>query len=989
MRTRILTTSIFALLAQLSARADLWLDVNGPFLAGTGTLAGTIPWFSSVWTSDSSGGGSFPFPTVSGWVNPNSAHLSAGTDGTGTYTLDLAGGTAAVNAIYFEEGSATLANGTFSMGGAGAGFEVASGNTGTINASVSGSVALAKTGAGTLVLGGANTSTGALTIGAGTLRLGGTLATPTVNVNAGTLQLTASERLADTTALTVASVATFDLNGATETIRTLSGSGTAALGGGTLRLNPGAGQTATLSASVTGAGTFSILTGTIALGAAERVSSAAAVTIASGATLDLAGFGETIGALSGGGTVARGAASLTVIVPGGEAVFTGDIAGTGPLQVAGNGIFTLFPSAPLSSTGTLTLSGITLNLGGPAGSAPNNFGGALRSDLVVASGSVVRILANEQIDNTRSVHLDGGTLELVNSSNDPRTESLGTLQLTGGTVQDGGSVPTGTLALAGAGASVTSFASSAGSSISTRLDLGGEARTFTVVDGTADIDLTLSGVIFNGSLVKAGAGRLLLTANLGQNTFAGPLAINAGSVRIASYDVIPDSVVVQIASGASFEIPGFTSDTVGGFTGAGTVALGSGAAFDGSLTVNVAPAALSTFSGAITGNGYLSKSGAGTLLLAGTTTPTPGGTLNFEIADGRLQLGAANAVSSAIQVIVGGAGIFDIGGLSATVGELTGNGTVTGTNFGILTANIAAGATSTFTGQVTNIELKKSGAGTLIVGPTSITRSASIIGGALQLGDGSPASSFTGDFNVSTGTLVFNHSGTATFAGSLNGFPGSALRKEGSGTLILGAGLPGDITTITTTTVAGGTLVVNRPILDASVLSGAALSGNGSLRNLTVKSGGKLAPGDGIGTLTVRSSLFFEAGSTLALEIGSATAYDQILREIGAGQMRINGNVTLTVALGYDPLDGVDQFMISDFGTIMNSGHLVHNGQTLNDGDRFTVNGAGFTQDFQISYGGGQPLVLTAVVPEPGSAALLLGGMGALLAGRRRRDRAR
>ena len=81
---------------------------------------------------------------------------------------------------------------------------------------MSGTGGLTKQGPAIFTLSGANTYTGATTI------------------NAGTLQLGAANRIADTSALTVAGGATFNLNNFAETIGSLAGAGNVTLGTGTL-----------------------------------------------------------------------------------------------------------------------------------------------------------------------------------------------------------------------------------------------------------------------------------------------------------------------------------------------------------------------------------------------------------------------------------------------------------------------------------------------------------------------------------------------------------------------------------------------------------------------------------------------------------------------------------------------------------------------------------------------------------------------------------
>lgn len=127
---------------------------------------------------------------------------------------------------------------------------------------------LTKAGTGTMTFGGsvANSYTGKTTISAGQLDLNksGALAIAgDIDVNAGTLRLVGSNQIADTSTVTVASGATFNVNGQTETIGGLKGSGTVGLGAGVLtvgsHLTPG---TSPGTVTITGTGGLVLGNGT-------------------------------------------------------------------------------------------------------------------------------------------------------------------------------------------------------------------------------------------------------------------------------------------------------------------------------------------------------------------------------------------------------------------------------------------------------------------------------------------------------------------------------------------------------------------------------------------------------------------------------------------------------------------------------------------------------------------------------------------------------
>ncbi|MBW4656998.1 MAG: autotransporter-associated beta strand repeat-containing protein [Kaiparowitsia implicata GSE-PSE-MK54-09C] len=243
--------------------------------------------------------------SYSGGTLLNAGTLAVGSaSALGTGTLQMASGTTLranapaltlANAMALSSGTATIDTGTFD-----------SGLTGVI----SGAGTLSKTGTGTLTLSGINSYTGATWIQDGTLRMGG------VDV------------LPNQTAVQISAGAVFDLNGMTQTIGSLSGTGNVLLGGTTLTAG-GNNSSTTFSGTISGAG--SLLkdgTGTLTLNGTNTYTSATQVfggslvvdgsvatpvIVHAGATL--AGSGS-VGATTVGGTLSPGNSPGTLTVNG-------------------------------------------------------------------------------------------------------------------------------------------------------------------------------------------------------------------------------------------------------------------------------------------------------------------------------------------------------------------------------------------------------------------------------------------------------------------------------------------------------------------------------------------------------------------------------------------------------------------------------------------------------------------------------------------------
>ena len=228
------------------------------------------------------------------------------------------------------------------------------GGAGNINISgaiSTGSGSLTKDGAGMVTLSGVNSYTGA------------------TNINAGTLALGASNVLANTTAVSVASGATFNLNGNSDIVGSIAGAGNVTLGAGTLTagannssttfsgvvsgtgaLTKSGTGTLTLSGNNTYTGGTNVSAGTLQLGGSERIADGSAVSVAAGATLNLNNYTETIGGLSGAGTIQLGGGTLIAGSGNASSTFSGAFAGgdTGTFEKTGSGTLTLGTGMNLS-----------------------------------------------------------------------------------------------------------------------------------------------------------------------------------------------------------------------------------------------------------------------------------------------------------------------------------------------------------------------------------------------------------------------------------------------------------------------------------------------------------------------------------------------------------------------------------------------------------------------------------------------------------------
>ncbi len=276
------------------------------------------------------------------------------------------------------------------------------------------------------------------------------------------------------------------------------------------------------------------------------------------------------------------------------------------------------------------------------------------------------------------------------------------------------------------------------------------------------------------------------------------------------------------------------------------------------------------------------------------------------------------------------------------------------------------------------------GIGNLLPATTPVTLSG---GGTLDLGGENyqtiaslSSSDPTSRVTLGAAALTVGDASSTSFAGAISG-PGK-LTKVGNGTLTLA----GTSTYTGPTTVNSGTLIVSGSLSGSAVTvdgSGSTVGGGGNINGtVTVQNGATIAPGNSPGKLSTLS-LSMASGTTLSLELNGptpVTGYDQ-LSVTGAVNL---GGATLSISTGVGFLNG-DYFVVLNDGTDAITGTFTG----LAEGGMFSVGDKDFTITYTanaegMSLTGGNDVAFT-VVPEPGSAMLLLGGIATMLGVRRRR----
>lgn len=543
-------------------------------------------------------------------------------------------------------------------------IRVGSNSTATLDVSLSGNGTLNKQETGTLVLNAANSYTGGTLLNGGKIVVGN-------NAALGTGVLTAANGtvLDSNAAVTLAN--NVELKGALN----VAGSNALTLGGTV----SGAGsllKTGASSLTLNGNNSYSggtILEGGSAVLGHNSALGSGSLTVNSAATLD-SNQALTIAnqvVLNAGLTVA-GSHDLTL---------EGNISGAGGMTKNGSSTLTL--NGANTYTGGTNVNAGTLALGAGASLTSNgilNLANNATLDLSAGDGTQTfgTLVGNGTLKMGTNILTAGGSADGVFSGSMTGTGSFvkqgtGTETFTGTNLYTGGTlVAAGTLQAGSANAFVQNTAYQVQSGAT--LDLNNHALQAssltgagTVALGTADLTVnTATGTVSSfagqtqgsGNLIKQGEGTLVLN---GASTLTGNVELKQGRINLGNaLGLGSGTLAMDDGTTIGLTANGMTIVNNLYMTGANDPVVDTG-------TNNA------IWAGAITGAGFLTKQGTGTLTMTSTANTYTGAT---DVAQGTLQAGAANTFSSTSAHTVATGAVLDLAGYNQTLASLNNSGTV-------------------------------------------------------------------------------------------------------------------------------------------------------------------------------------------------------------------------------------------------------------------------------------------------------------------------
>ena len=574
------------------------------------------------------------------------------------------------------------------------------------------------------------------------------------------------------------------------------------------------------------------------------------------------------------------------------------------------------------------------------------------------------------------VHLavEEGELDVTNAANTTTTNTgaidLATVTVTGGTLGFAAQSLVNTAGTAGASAILLDGGTLRWNAGNTQdVSLGGRLQLVSGKSAKFDVganDVTLSAALAgaaDGSLTKLGNGTLTLS---GANTFTGGTTLSAGKLVAGNVSAFGTGDILLSAGILDFNNLDVLNRVI--FAGGTLINVRSGGAvaIDDSLTaeqINALdiPAIAATAGTTLDLTGVTKEvvvTGSATLTgLAGFSgnLRVTAGVLDLSDPDNRPVRGVGGSFPGTIEL--GGGGSADFGTADFDGPIIYKGGTVTGAFTGNL--NVAG----------TGIALT---AGAISGGKVVVTTDNSVAIGA----------GFAGTVRLEGGSVT---SGIDTFAGTVELGSAGALN-------------------LTTDLATSATVVID---------NGGVLRGTGTVAGLTVSSGGLLAPGNSPGMTTVTGSLRLEGG---ALDLEILSTGGEIFDPVAGGDydsVTVGGDLDLT-ALTLENrflinvislLDPTTPGQVGDFDPALTKVYDVYaySGELMKSyagsaTDLFQLDTSEFTVDglaidpllFSLVHNSVDKKIqlVYAPIPEPSTYGLILGGLALAGAAIRRRRKA-
>ncbi len=836
--------------------------------------------------------------TVNDTVTVN-AGLTFGADGitlstgTGTPLINLAGASAATNALAVTNVS----------------------DTAVVSVKLTGSNGFTKSGNGKLILSGDNSGlTGVATLSAGTLRatVANALGGGTLSISGGTLELSSNLGVSFNRNTTISGDTTIKSDravtgaGATQTLGTLSiGSQTLTVDKGS-NVDSGTAGTTFGAVTLTGAPTFTVNASSL-LTLASITGTAQNITINGAGDTTVSGSIDT----TSGSLTKSGNGTLTL---NGGNTFTGGLTiNAGTVTVGSTGALNsnnvTFGSG---STGTLSLNGNNATI---AGLNTNATPGVTFVKNGSASNNATLTIGNAS--NTDSTYAgtiqDGGAGKLAITKAGSGTLTLtGANTYTGGTTITQGKILLNGGSLAAGTVSISSGASLAASGVAS-------AGSLSLVTG-ATVDLTSAGLSLSGGLTATGGN---LNYTLG-NTLAVTGALTLSStVNISLAGTFVDKTRYTLLTFSSSDASNLNVTT----TRLGWTITPVITATSYSVDIAIASASLNwnlsgdgTWDTSTAANWYnntlsrtqayadgdnvtFNQSTGGVITISGTVTPAgvtvdSAGDYTFQTGtlagdggitksgNGKLTLSAANTFNGEVVVNAGTLAVTHANALGVTT-----SGT-----------KIISGATLDVSNNITLVAEPLTLAGTGVAGVGALTSSSGVntVSGPITLNgstlitsqgiSGLDSLTLSGSLSGSSSTLSVGGDADTIISGSISG-TGLALNKTGTGILTL-SGTSNNYTG--GTTISGGTLVAGTTNLSGNITANAVLqleqTADGSFTGNISGTGELVKKGTGSITLSGTNTV-----STVSLYDGTLVMASPLALP-STGAVNVNEVSTLTLS---------------------------------------------------------------------------------------------